>query len=317
MRKFEKVVLVLVIALYVFGFWVPFEAEAAAYRSAGFRVYKPVAVIAEEGKVVADSSQGIQEQSGQNHEDSLARNDAAEPVPVYGSRFNRDYFQVGIFPASAQPGDGESRTNPDNAESFQQAGNGGVIQSEEADQDGYNYSNSYYDRYNRRGVYVPSTQPEVSDKNQDGQQASPQEPKKYQMPETPAGLTPDEAKAFELLNEFRIENGVPPVEIDMQLVELARMKARDKVENGYSGHISPTYGSPGRMVQDAEISYKKVAENYAKAGNVTQCHYLLAYSSKGHREIMLNSDYTHVGIGIVELTDVPGIIMIQLFIQPR
>jgi len=284
MRKFKKAVSVLVIVLFVFGFWVPFKAEAAAYRTtAEFRAYKPVAEIAEDGKV----------------------------------RFNRDYFQVGTSPSSAQPRDGESRTNPDYAESSQQPGNGRITQPEEADQDGYNYNNSYYDRYNRRGVYVPSTQPQVSDENQDGQQAALQQPKEYQMPETPAGLTPDEANAFELLNKFRIENGVPPVEIDMQLVELARMKAKDKAENGYSGHISPTYGSPGRMVQDAGISFKKVAENYAKAGNVTQCHYLLTYSSKGHREIMLDPDYTHVGIGIVELTDVPGIIMIQLFIQPR
>lgn len=135
------------------------------------------------------------------------------------------------------------------------------------------------------------------------------------LPEPPSWLTPEEARAFELLNEARVKNNVPPVQIHPGLVELARLKAQDMVENDYFGHISPTYGSAANMAREAGIRYTIIGENLSKAGNIFQAHLQLEYSSKGHREIMLNPRYNYVGVGVARLTKVPGIVLVEIFIN--
>ncbi|MFO8060318.1 MAG: CAP domain-containing protein, partial [Bacillota bacterium] len=53
-------------------------------------------------------------------------------------------------------------------------------------------------------------------------------------------------------------------------------------------------------------------ENLAKAGSVYVCHYRLMESS-GHRANILNSRFTHIGIGV--LTGQPsGVVVTQLFV---
>lgn len=134
-------------------------------------------------------------------------------------------------------------------------------------------------------------------------------------PEMPTGLTSEEARAFALLNEFRAENGLPPLKSDPKLSEVARLKARDLVENNYFGHVSPTYGSIGQMLKNRGVSYNSAAENLSKAGNVSQAHLQLVYSTQGHRQIMLSPNHSHVGIGVLPLKNAPGVIVVQLFIE--
>jgi uncharacterized protein YkwD len=139
----------------------------------------------------------------------------------------------------------------------------------------------------------------------------------YAMPAAPAGLTADEARVFEMVNEFRIQNGQAPVNINMKLVELARLKAQDMVDNKYFGHVSPTYGTAGQMARAAGIQFNRIGENLSSAGNATQAQVQLMYSTKGHREIMLRSQYNEVGIGIVKLKNTPGIMLVQIFIETK
>jgi len=126
---------------------------------------------------------------------------------------------------------------------------------------------------------------------------------------------PNRLPLLRLLNETRIKNGIPPLEAHRALTELARLKSQDMVDNNYFSHTSPTYGSAGTMVRNAGIRYSALAENLSKAGNVYQAHLQLEYSTKGHRQIMLNSNYNYVGIGVKNLTATPGINMVQIFIK--
>ncbi|MDO9536412.1 MAG: CAP domain-containing protein [Bacillota bacterium] len=142
---------------------------------------------------------------------------------------------------------------------------------------------------------------------------SPQPP--AQIPAAPSWLTAEEAKAFELLNKFRVDNNLPPLQIHSGVVNVARLKAHDIADNNYFSHVSPTYGTVPQMLKNAGISYSSAAENLSKAGTVSQAHIQLVYSTTGHRQIMLSPNYTHVGIGIVPLKNVPGIIMVQIFIR--
>jgi len=125
-------------------------------------------------------------------------------------------------------------------------------------------------------------------------------------------LTAEEKQMFDLVNKERVSAGLSPLVLDAKLVELARMKSRDMAEKGYFDHISPTYGSPFDMMKAAGVSYRAAGENIAGAPTVDSAHSGLM-NSPGHRANILNSSYTHIGIGIAPSSKY-GMLFTQMFI---
>jgi uncharacterized YkwD family protein len=112
-------------------------------------------------------------------------------------------------------------------------------------------------------------------------------------------MTADEQLAVDLVNRDRVKAGLPALQVDLRLVEQARLKARDMIALGYFGHTSPTYGSPYNQLRKAGISYRIMGgENIALARSTANAHALFM-SSAGHRQNILYAKYTHVGIGVV------------------
>jgi len=145
-------------------------------------------------------------------------------------------------------------------------------------------------------------------------QETPEDQSVPPQPPAPAGLSASEAGLYELINSARSGEGIRPVEIDMRIVEVARLKARDMIENNYFGHSSPTYGSPGQMLRKFGINFRSAGENLCKAGDVYKAHMLLLNSAKGHREIMLDPDYTKVGVAVVPQGSY--VLIAELFVEP-
>ena len=113
-----------------------------------------------------------------------------------------------------------------------------------------------------------------------------------------AGLTAQEQQLVNLVNQERTSRGLPALKVDMTLVKTARMKSSDMVRNNYFAHQSPTYGSPFDLMRSQGVSYRAAGENLAGAPTVESAHRNLM-NSPGHRANILNSRFTHVGIGIV------------------
>lgn len=135
-------------------------------------------------------------------------------------------------------------------------------------------------------------------------QETAESPKPRRKTEPPASasaehLTEDERRMLQLVNEERVRLGLSPLEVDMELTRLARLKSQDMVDNGYFSHDSPTYGSPFDMMERFGIAYRTAGENLAGNQNVEAAHKALM-NSEGHRANILNASFTHVGIGIVE-----------------
>lgn len=122
-----------------------------------------------------------------------------------------------------------------------------------------------------------------------------------------------ELKMLELVNKERLEAGISPLEMDLELVRIARLKSADMIENDYFDHTSPKYGDPFTMMQSFGVKYKAAGENLAGDQTVEKAHQALM-NSPGHRKNILNPDYTHIGIGIVEGGQY-GSIFTQLFIK--
>lgn len=112
-------------------------------------------------------------------------------------------------------------------------------------------------------------------------------------------LTADEQQMFDLVNKARAENNLPALEVDMAVVKVARIKAQDMIDNNYFSHNSPTYGSPFDMLKSFSIHYVTAGENIAGNQTVAAAHDALM-NSPGHRANILKTDYTHIGIGIVD-----------------
>lgn len=128
----------------------------------------------------------------------------------------------------------------------------------------------------------------------------------------PAGISEDEQAVLNLVNKARADAGVGALSFDMDLMKVARLKAKDMVDNNYFSHQSPTYGSPFDMMRQFEISFKTAGENIA--GNQTVEGAFNAWmKSEGHRKNILNGNFNYTGIGIVE-SPTYGKVFVQMFI---
>ncbi|MFF2483316.1 CAP domain-containing protein [Paenibacillus sp. NPDC058071] len=118
---------------------------------------------------------------------------------------------------------------------------------------------------------------------------------------------------FDLTNQARIAAGLRPLQkllvttqlpngssvtVD-QLSEIATLKARDMRDQGYFAHTSPTYGSPGEMLDTFGVAWTAYGENIA-AGQLTPEAVMNAWlNSPGHRANILNPNFTYLGVGYV------------------
>ena len=130
--------------------------------------------------------------------------------------------------------------------------------------------------------------------------------------DTTTGLTQDEKETFDLINAKRKESGLSALKIDNELQNVARVKAKDLVDNNYFSHNSPTYGTPFNMMKNFGITYKTAGENIA--GNSSNTGAVNAWmNSEGHRANILNSSFNYTGIGVVKSPKY-GKIYVQMFI---
>jgi uncharacterized protein YkwD len=126
-------------------------------------------------------------------------------------------------------------------------------------------------------------------------------------------LTPEETKVFKLINQERAEAGLPQLEIDPLLTELARDKSHDMVSYNYFGHYSERFGDIHDQLKIKAVTYRNAAENLAGGPDILKTHRRLL-ASTAHRSNILNPNFKKIGIGIVKGSPY-GKMMTQIFID--
>lgn len=126
-------------------------------------------------------------------------------------------------------------------------------------------------------------------------------------------LTPEEARIFKLINQERAEAGLPQLEIDSVLTELAREKSWDMVSHNYFGHYSEQLGTIHDQLKLKTVPYCKAAENLAGGPNLAKTFRRLL-ASPAHRSNILNPNFKRIGIGIAK-GSAYGKMMTQVFID--
>ena len=119
------------------------------------------------------------------------------------------------------------------------------------------------------------------------------------IPTTSSSVTSFEQEVIRLVNEIRTENGLRPLTYDWELSRVARYKSQDMKDNKYFSHTSPVYGSPFQMMKSFGISYRSAGENIAKGYATPEAVIEGWMNSPGHRANILNSSFTHIGVGYV------------------
>lgn len=120
-----------------------------------------------------------------------------------------------------------------------------------------------------------------------------------------------EKQVVDLTNAERAKEGLKPLEMHSPLMEVAQAKSEDMAKNNYFSHTSPTYGSPFDQIKSAGISYRSAGENIAQGQRTPQQVVQAWMESPGHRQNIMNANYTHIGVGFVE----NGYYWTQQFIQ--
>ncbi len=124
-------------------------------------------------------------------------------------------------------------------------------------------------------------------------------PAASQPTQTTSAVSAFEKKVVELTNAERAKQGLAPLTLDTELSKVARTKSQDMKDKNYFDHNSPTYGSPFDMMKSFGISYKSAGENIAMGQTSPEQVVQAWMDSPGHRENIMNSSFTHIGVGHV------------------
>jgi uncharacterized protein YkwD len=126
------------------------------------------------------------------------------------------------------------------------------------------------------------------------------------------------SEVIRLTNVKRAEAGLPPLTENPNLDNGAQMKGAHMLSMGYWAHVAPDGTQPWKFFGDVGYDYRYAGENLARDFSSAQAAVDAWMASPSHRDNMLSSKYSEIGIGVVEgnLNGVDSTIIVQFFGQP-
>ncbi|MEI2355177.1 CAP domain-containing protein [Mesobacillus zeae] len=103
---------------------------------------------------------------------------------------------------------------------------------------------------------------------------------------------------FDITNMIRKRHGLKELEWDEKTAVAAFAHSREMEEEDYFSHTSEVHGDLADRLKEAEIAYESagenIAANYLDSPEVAEGW----MNSDGHREALLNEEFTHIGVGV-------------------
>jgi uncharacterized protein YkwD len=120
-----------------------------------------------------------------------------------------------------------------------------------------------------------------------------------------AVLSDYENQVAALINNVREENGLNPLAADNALTDVAMTRSRDLLDRNYFSHYTPEGANVFNIMRDMGIKFRYAGENLAQSAPAsvgTPEGFLNAWlNSPTHRDNMLRSQYTKIGVAMVEI----------------
>ena len=109
----------------------------------------------------------------------------------------------------------------------------------------------------------------------------------------------DEAEKFAagLIQADRRRFGLPDLQWDRELAEVARSHSTDMSGNNFFAHVSPTTGTVADRLGSSDYPTSFAIENIAMAPTLAEAQESLM-GSPGHRAAILSPEATHFGVGV-------------------
>ena len=134
----------------------------------------------------------------------------------------------------------------------------------------------------------------------------------------PADPVAAEGRVGDAINATRGRQGLPPLDLDRQLAEVARRHSEDMLRAGVLAHVLPGSAGPGERLRRARVPFAVVLENVALGDSAIAAH-RAAEESPAHRQNILTREATRVGCGIAHGRTAGGepvVYLTELFMRP-
>lgn len=103
---------------------------------------------------------------------------------------------------------------------------------------------------------------------------------------------------LDLTNVIRTRHQLSLLEWDQQTAEVAYGHSEDMQKNEYFSHDSPKFGALGDRLQRGEVAFQLAGENIAAQHTDGIAAVQGWLNSEGHRENLLNEEFTNLGVGV-------------------
>ncbi|OIK14068.1 hypothetical protein BIV60_13215 [Bacillus sp. MUM 116] len=105
---------------------------------------------------------------------------------------------------------------------------------------------------------------------------------------------------FDLTNVLRVRDHLKPLMWDENTAKAAFEHSKDMAENNDFSHTSKKFGSLSDRLKSAKVVFQTAGENIA--ANYTDGPAVVEgwLNSKGHRDSLLNKDFSHLGVGVYQ-----------------
>ena len=127
-----------------------------------------------------------------------------------------------------------------------------------------------------------------------------------------------EGRVVAAINATRSRQGLPPLESDRQLAEVARRHSEQMLRAGVLAHVLPGSAGPAERLQAARVAFAVALENVALGESAIAAH-RAAEDSPAHRQNILTHQATRVGCGIARgrmAGGEPVVYLTELFVRP-
>jgi uncharacterized protein YkwD len=119
-----------------------------------------------------------------------------------------------------------------------------------------------------------------------------------------------------LVNGERTKSSASAVQKSDELAVVAAGHSRDMVDHSFFAHVSPTTGTSEERIMKSQLPLLSIGENIAEGSTVQEIHQNLL-KSPAHRAVIIDPQFTHVGIGVVVRSVEPRIVATEVFGEMR
>lgn len=123
------------------------------------------------------------------------------------------------------------------------------------------------------------------------------------------------------INKVRIDHGLSPLSLNINLNSSALAKCNDMVSKNYITHLDPDGNEPWHFFEEAGYDYLNAAENQAQYYKTAKAIVEAWVASPSHKNNLISGNYTEHGFGVCESNPTSSLgktnIIIQHLASPR